>query len=311
MALALGIILLVTRAAGPAGGAASAAAAIRGIPGADPTGQRDSSAALNAALRELCRDENPHAIHPRMERAPVERVLDLSSGVFRLDTPLAFDSTVTCTGPVRVRGGTLLAGPALPHDRFLVEAVGYIGQRLVGMTLSFQHVVFANNFTGGGLLVNRSSFTTVSDCNFLNFATYGIWTSGGDFRLDRSVLMECTDGMTNCAGPLKATAMYISGADSHFNRNVVACTHVGFVNANGDNFYHQNHIWTNCHPPQTDNGSGDHNLDGFLITGGTPQIDGGAMDNCHMRITSYRGVVVSNMHFNAVSRLILDEWRPE
>jgi hypothetical protein len=83
-----------------------------------------------------------------------------------------------------------------------------------------------------------------------------IWTSGADFRLDRSVLMECTDGMTNCAGPLQATAMYIDGADSHFNRNVVACTHVGFVNANGDNFYHvRAHPWPpsypHSHPQQT------------------------------------------------------------
>jgi hypothetical protein len=69
-------------------------------------------------------------------------------------------------------------------------------------------VIFASNHTGGGLLVNESSFTTVTDCNFLNFATFGVWTSGADFRLDRCVLMECTDGMTQCEGPdLNATAM--------------------------------------------------------------------------------------------------------
>lgn len=157
------------------------------------------------------------------------------------------------------------------------------------------------------LLVNDTSFVTVADCNFRNFATFGIWTSGGDFRLDRSVLTECTDGMTPCEGSsLKATAMLITGADSHFNRNIVACTHRGFVNENGDNFYHQNHIWTNCHPPQQDNGLGDYNLEGFLVTGGTPQIDGGAIDNCHLVVSSYQGVVVTNMHFNAVSKLVFN-----
>ena len=243
----------------------------------------------------------PHAV-----RAPRIVVLDLASGIYRLDSPLLFDRNVSCTGPILVQQGTFLAGTGLNADRFLVEAVEYIGQRLVGMTLNFDRVVFASNFTGGGLLVNRSSFTTVSNCNFLNFATFGIWTSGGDFRLDRSVLMECTAGMANCAGPqLKVTATYIEGADSHFNRNVVACTHIGFVNADGDNMYHQNHIWTNCHPPQDDTGVGDHNMLGFLVSGGTPQISGGAIDNCHLRITSYRGTIITNMHFNGVSKLVL------
>jgi hypothetical protein len=206
-----------------------------------------------------------------------------------------------------VQDGTLTAGEGLGADRFLVEAVNYIGQRLVGMELSFHRVVFASNFTGGGLLVNRSSFTSVEHCNFINFATFGIWTSGGDFRLERSVLMECTDGMKNCAGPnLKATAMLIDGADSHFNRNVVACTHIGFVNQDGDNMYHQNHIWTNCHPPKTDHGQADYNMQGFLVTGGTPQIDGGAIDNCHLVISSYRGAIITNMHFNAVSKLVIN-----
>lgn len=167
-------------------------------------------------------------------------------------------------------------------------------------------MVFASNFTGGGLLANRSSFTTVTNCNFVNFATFGVWSSGADFRLDRSVLMECTAGMEPCSGPsLKATAVYIDGADSHFNRNVVACTHVGMVNANGDNMYHQNHIWTNCRPPSQDDGHNDSNQLGFLVSGGSPQIDGGAIDNCHLVITSYRGVMVTNTHFNEVAQLVL------
>mmetsp|Transcript_14258 Transcript_14258/g.42225 ORF Transcript_14258/g.42225 Transcript_14258/m.42225 type:complete len:300 (+) Transcript_14258:650-1549(+) len=124
--------------------------------------------------------------------------------------------------------------------------------------------------------------------------------------MDRSVLMECTLGMAPCADPnLKATAMFIDGADSHFNRNVVACTHIGMVNNDGDNMYHQNHIWTNCKPPQLDNGTGDNNQLGFLVSGGTPQFDGGAIDNCHMVVTSYAGLIVTNTHFNGAARLIL------
>lgn len=274
------------------------------IPGTDPTGEKDSSPALNAYLRKLCNGTDlPSGPRPR---GPGMRDLNLESGIYRMDSPLVIDSTVRCHGPVRVRDGTLLAGPGFGDDRFLVESVGpYWGGRFVGMTLSVEHVVFANNFTGGGLLANETSFVTVSDCNFINFATYGVWTTGGDFRLDRSILMECTDGMEPCQGPnLKATAVYINGPDSHFNRNVIACTHVGIVNAEGDNFYYANHIWTNCHPPSTDNGT-DYNMLGFLISGGSPQISGSAIDNCHLVVESHRGLIVTNTHFNEASRLII------
>jgi hypothetical protein len=37
---------------------------------------------------------------------------------------------------------------------------------------------------------------------------------------------------------------------------------------------------------------------------GTPQIDGGAIDNCHLVVTSYEGVIITNMHFNTVSKLV-------
>ena len=42
-----------------------------------------------------------------------------------------------------------------------------------------------------------------------------------------------------------------------------------------------------------------------VVRSGTPQIDGGAIDNCHLVVTSYEGVIVTNMHFNSVSKLIL------
>ena len=159
------------------------------IPGADPTGVRDSSAALNAHLQALCAGgPQPPKGQCRLDVMPVERVLDLDSGVYRMESPLRFGRNLTCSGPVRVRGGTLLAGAGIGDGGFLVEAVDYIGQRKVGFALSFERVVFASNHTGGGLLANRTSFVTVSDCNFINFRTFGLWTSGADFRLDRSVL---------------------------------------------------------------------------------------------------------------------------
>jgi hypothetical protein len=58
-----------------------------------------------------------------------------------MNSPLMFStSTLKCVGPVVVREGTLLAGEGLGNDHFLVEAVNYIGARVVGMTLTFDRV---------------------------------------------------------------------------------------------------------------------------------------------------------------------------
>ena len=88
------------------------------IPGADPTGKTDSAAALNRAVRAAC---DASATGRRGAVAPVGVVLDLGAGLFRLDNPLIIDGTVNCSGPVRVRDGTLVAG-TLDPTRFLVEA---------------------------------------------------------------------------------------------------------------------------------------------------------------------------------------------
>ena len=97
------------------------------IPGADPSGHLDSSSALNAAVRSLCNATAfaaPTAAvasavvgSPALAAPPIivprDAVLDLAGGVYRMDAPLVVDRTVQCTGKLRVRGGTLLAGAAL------------------------------------------------------------------------------------------------------------------------------------------------------------------------------------------------------
>lgn len=63
---------------------------------------------------------------------------------------MVIDHTINCTGPVRVIGGTLAAGEGFDPARFLVEATHRNYDRGIGLTLSFEHVVFASNYTGGG-----------------------------------------------------------------------------------------------------------------------------------------------------------------
>eukprot|EP00756_Hemistasia_phaeocysticola_P046565 Hpha_TRINITY_DN20353_c0_g1::TRINITY_DN20353_c0_g1_i1::g.138225::m.138225 len=76
------------------------------IPGADPTGVNDSSAALNAYVAALCEGVSSSPV-------PRDISVDLGGGVYRMDAPLALSRDLTCTGMIRVHDGTLLAGAGL------------------------------------------------------------------------------------------------------------------------------------------------------------------------------------------------------
>lgn len=169
---------------------ASALAAPPAIPGADPTGQNDSSIALNLYVRALC-----------AAAAPLQEVaLDLGFGVYRMDEALAINSSVSgCSGTLRIRSGTLLAGPPLGtrgNHSFLVTVLGYWtpgGVELQQLTLACAN-------TSGGLRVDSAGHVHLSDAKVLNFATFGVWGSallrgsGHDLVVERSLLAECTAG---------------------------------------------------------------------------------------------------------------------
>ena len=214
--------------------------------GSDPTGQRDSSAALNAAIRVLC-DATADSPGPR------DAILDLAGGVYLLDSPLAVNSTVRCSGTLRIRSGTLLGSAALgslgSNHSFLVTVLDYWG----GLGVSLEQMVFASDSHGGGLRVDAAHHVHVSDSAFLNFATIGIWGSnllgmGHDLAVDRCRLTECTAPMAQCAdiAAKKATAILMEFPDSHFRNSVITCGRAGVVNRAGANTYHQLHIWTSC-----------------------------------------------------------------
>ena len=51
---------------------------------------------------------------------------------------MVIDRSVNCSGPIRVVGGTLVAGNGFDTGRFLVEAVNRNFKRNTGLPLSFE-----------------------------------------------------------------------------------------------------------------------------------------------------------------------------
>ena len=127
-----------------------------------------------------------------------------------------------------MRSGTLLASAALgnlgSNHSFLVTVLDYWG----GLGVSLEQLVFASDSHGGGLRVDAAHHVHVSDSNFLNFATVGIWGSkllgmGHELAVDRCRLTECTAAMAHCADITKknATAILMEFPDSHFRNTVI------------------------------------------------------------------------------------------
>ena len=155
--------------------AAAAASPSLPIPGTDPTGRTDSSHGLNAYVMSLCKGSSNYstgsvddagAIVSTALAVPRDVHVDLQGGVYRMDSPLQFNSTLApfCTGMVRVTDGTLLAGEGLRrfepfNESFLVTVLGYWG----GLGISMDRINFASNFTGGGVRVDASHHVHIVD----------------------------------------------------------------------------------------------------------------------------------------------------
>ena len=273
-------------------------------PGSDPTGRTDSSAALNAAVRALC---EATAAAP----APRDAVLDLAGGVYLMDAPLAVNSSLRCSGMLRIRSGTLLASEALgrlgANHSFLVTVLDY----WEGLGVSLEQLVFASDSHGGGLRVDAAHHVHVADSNFLNFATVGIWGSkllgmGHDLAVDRCRLTECTGDMHLCAdiGVKKATAIHMEFPDSHFRNTVITCGRAGIVNRAGANTFHQLHIWTSC---TGDAPCGANTTIGFSEEAGGSRITDSYFDNSVLRVSGFRGTTIANNLFNGCARLEIAE----
>jgi len=281
------------------------------IPGADPSGHADSSHALNVYIRAICTNTTTRtSMHFGMNALSLrarDATMNLEGGIYLLNAPITVNSTVNCTGMLRIQGGTLLAGPKLNthgNSSFLVTVLQYWN----GLGVSLEKMVFASNNIGGGLRVDAAHHIHAVDCNFLNFATVGIWGSnllgmGHDLVVERCRLTECTAGFTECSDvrKKKATAILMEFPDSHFRNTVITCGLVGIVNHAGANTFHQLHIWPSCNPEA----EGDNLTVAFSEETGNSRISDCYFDNSRFLITGYRGTTITNSYFNGRSRLEL------
>jgi len=268
--------------------------------GADPTGARDSAAAIRAAIAAAL---NRTAALPGPASGNV--VVSLEGGRFRVDSPVTFPASGG--GYVTLRSGALVAGPDFPADGFLLDmrAGSFVYTSFLGLFLDSAH-------SGGGLALSGSLRTSVTDCYFSRFSTTGLLGdaeakgggSGHELYVSDSFFAEYefgTGAFDNTTAKT-GTAVEMRFPDSAFTSVVILCSKAGVVD-HGGNQYSAVHIYTTC-SSKRDYTPGETTVAAAAV-GSVTRFESCYFDNAVLRAADPYVLSVSDGVFFGSARLIL------
>ncbi|KAL2474696.1 Pectin lyase-like superfamily protein [Abeliophyllum distichum] len=163
--------------------------------GADPTGVRDSSDSILAALMDAGTLQNGLDLLPGITDLG-GIIIDFQGGNFRIGQPIRFPPGV---GNIVVKGGSLRASNTFPDDRHLIELWSPNSRKgsktdeypnslfprkdlnngMYYEDITFRDILFDSSYRGGGLFVVDSARIRVNNCFFIHFNTEGILVERG------------------------------------------------------------------------------------------------------------------------------------
>eukprot|EP00755_Sulcionema_specki_P004802 Sspe_Gene.31041::Locus_15325_Transcript_3_3_Confidence_0.500_Length_1633::g.31041::m.31041 len=219
---------------------------VRDLPGADPTGRNDSTAAVQAAMKH-CTDLGK--MTPGEFAVGAQDlggcVVDLAGGEYMISQSLVVPSF---TANLRVQGGSLRANPnGFKGDFLLVigNAPCRTHQGSCVMDMQFHDLFLDGSHVAGGMQINDVMGVTVGPgAYFLNFTGYGIQVNGGH----EVMVNECWLGEHNFDfryGTTKptATAIQINSNDHYVTNTIVFASLVGMDVNGAANMIEGVHVW--------------------------------------------------------------------
>lgn len=266
--------------------------------GGDPTGQLDSSDALDAAVAAAAAAQNASADDWSLGSHRV--TIDLSGGVFALSRPVLLHGRGASA--VTLAGGALVALPTFPHDGFLVDIGGWAeGVTLRDLTLDARHVC-------GGVRVNGAEQTNLARVFVVHYATVGIF---GDDAAGQSNELLVVDSVVaefqwgergfNETALQSGTGIVIRFCDSHFINVIVRCTKVGVVDDGGGNLYLGAHIYATCNKDP----SGANVAPAMVLSGEAYRVIGCNFDDSPVILRSVVDILMSDNVFYGLSGLTI------
>ncbi|CAA0823812.1 Pectin lyase-like superfamily protein [Striga hermonthica] len=200
--------------------------------GADPTGVKDSSSAIMAAINEAAATAAGHGLMPGI-RDFGGAIIDLLGGNYLISKPITFPSGI---GNIVTQGGSLRASNTFPGDKHLIQLIfsppspkltssspaNFSDQKdsnsdnIRYESITFRDILFDSSLRGGGIAVFDSARIRILDSFFLRFTTQGILVRRGhETFVSRCFLgQHPNDGNDPTEPTFAGTGIDLSGNDN-------------------------------------------------------------------------------------------------
>ncbi|KAK8940743.1 Polygalacturonase QRT3 [Platanthera zijinensis] len=207
--------------------------------GADPTGSKDSTAAILSAISD--------AFRPLSNRSLVAGVadlggaeIDLDGGSYLISSPINFPSSPA--GNLKFHGGSLRASDNFPKDRYLIELWSSAPSVTSSTTYSYEYITLSSlmldaNYCAGGIAVVNSLRTLIASCYIVRFSSDGIWVQNGHETLISSSFLgqHITAGADPGERAFSGNGIRLAGNDNYVTDVVIFSAAIGILVAGGAN----------------------------------------------------------------------------
>jgi hypothetical protein len=266
--------------------------------GADPTGVKDSWAALNQCLNHCLNQSklSPNGFFPGQDSTPSFGPIrdmggcdiDLEGGEYLISQPLILPPM---NANMQFGRGSLVASKAFQGDfLFVVGEKGSckVPQGSCNIDINFPELFLDGNHVASGLQINNVMGVTIGPGGyFLNFTAYGVQINAGhEVMMDRCWLGETNfdfDHVARGVAP-NATAIQINGNDHYILNTVVFSSKIGLEVNGAADYITGVHVWFPVnhavHFPDSiafHNGGSGNRWNGCYMDGGRAIFTGGGL----------------------------------
>ncbi len=211
--------------------------------GGDPSGETDSTKAVQAALAAAAAVSVPGAFIGNGTNHAGATV-DLRGGAYQVSSALWVGGDHG--GGLRMCCGMIRAAPSFPRDDFIVN----VGNHVEDVT--FEDLQLDCAQTGGGLHTSSALRVHISRAYVHGFTSYGVRaTQGHEVHLTDSFLGQYwwgEDGTTPGAGNASGTAVLIDGQDHWIDNIIIFSAAVGVEMRGGAAVISNSHIYNGGGP---------------------------------------------------------------
>lgn len=247
--------------------------------GGDPTGHKDSTAALRKAMAECVNASslNPSRTFPYGIHDGGGCTVDLMGGEYLISGNITVPAF---TANVRLESGSLVAASNFPAGQFMVvigdEGACHTAQGSCTVDISVREMFFdGSRVASGSLQINSVMGTVVQDSYFLNFTSTGIQINGGHEVMISNVWLGEVNFDFNFQkqGATPAATCIEVNSNDHFIEDVICFAYkVGLAMHGAANLIDGMHVWFPF------NAADSFDVTAFLVTGGINRFVGCYID---------------------------------